>query len=585
MNSATPTINSLPLRRADFSNLADALDYAARGETGANFYSGRGELVLSVPYRVLRLQALELARRLASLGLERGARVAIIAEINPDFLRFFFACQYAGLVPVTLPSAVNLGGHAAYVQQIRRMLVTCRASILMASAQFSSFLEEASAGLGLVRFGTPDVFDELPESKVALCASGPMETAYLQFTSGSTGFPRAAVIDERTVLANLFGSANYGLDLRADDRVVSWLPFYHDMGLVGCLLAAISTQRSGDYLDTRAFAMRPRLWLDLLTRSQATIAYSPPFGYDLCVMRIKPSDIAGYDLSHWRVAGVGAEPIQPETMQQFARLLEPAGFDPRALVPSYGMAECSLAVSFSPLREGMIVDWVDADELSDNLYARPAGANRSRGFVSCGRPLPGHDVKVSDAGGRKLPDRYIGRILVRGPSVMSGYFEMPEETRKVLLADGWLDTGDTGYLTDGSIVVTGRSKDMIIINGRNIWPQDIEHIVERQPKLRAQDASAFCLPGPDGKEVAIVVVQCTNTDPLERDALVNRLRREIYEELGITCLVELVPRHTLPRTSSGKLSRSATRAGYLERRAKEREQTGSSHVDELSWAE
>lgn len=572
LNFPTPTVNSLPLRRADFSNLAEALDYAAGGETGANFYSSRGELELALPYHELRLQALSLARRLASLELPRGSRVAIIAETNPDFLRFFFACQYVGLVPVTLPSAINLGGHAAYVEKIRQMLVTCRASIAVASTQLSEFLAEAAAGLNLVRFGTPDVFQELPESEVELRASGAEETAYLQFTSGSTGFPRAAVIDERTVLANLFGSVNHGTDVRADDRFVSWLPFYHDMGLIGCLLGVVTTQRSVDYLDTRAFAMRPRLWLDLLTRNHGTISYGPPFGYELCAMRVSPDDVARYDLSSWRVAGVGAEPIQPETMEQFARLLAPAGFDPRAFVPSYGMAECSLAISFSPVHQGMTVDWVDADELSDNLRARPAGAGQRRGFVRCGEPLPGHEVMVCDAAGSKLPDLHIGRIRVRGPSVMSGYFEMPEETRRILSADGWLDTGDTGYLVDGSIVVTGRSKDMIIINGRNIWPQDIEHIAARQPELRSQDASAFGVPGPGGKEIAIVVVQCTQTDPLVRADLVTRLRREIHQELGITCLVELVPRHTLPRTSSGKLSRSATRTGYLERRAQEQEQ-------------
>ncbi len=578
----TPTVNSLPLRRADFSNLAEALDYAAGGETGANFYSGRGDLVVALPYRELRVQALCLARRLASLELARGARVAIVAETNPDFLRFFFACQYAGLVPVTLPSAINLGGHAAYVEKIRRMLETCRASIAVASAQLSPFLTEAAAGLDLVRFGTPEVFDELPESAVALRASGPEETAYLQFTSGSTGFPRAAVIDESTVLANLFGSVNQGTDVRADDRFVSWLPFYHDMGLIGCLLGVVTTQRSVDYLDTHAFAMRPRLWLDLLTRTGGTISYSPPFGYELCAKRVSADDVAHYDLSRWRVAGVGAEPIQPETMEQFARLLAPAGFDALSFVPSYGMAECSLAISFSPVRQGMTVDWIDADALSDHLYARPAGTGQRRGFVRCGKPLPGHEVMVCDAAGAQVQDLHIGRIRVRGPSVMRGYFEMPEETRKILSADGWLDTGDTGYLVDGSIVVTGRCKDMIIINGRNIWPQDIEHIAARQPELRSQDASAFGVPGPGGKEIAIMVVQCANTDPLMRDGLVTRLRREIHQELGIACLVDLVPRHTLPRTSSGKLSRSATRTDYLERRAEEREQDSLNAPELLS---
>lgn len=581
LNVPTPTASCLPLRRADFANLAEALDYAARGETGANFYSGHGELLLALPYRALREEALTLARRLASLDLPRSSRVAIVAETNPDFLRFFFACQYVGLVPVALPSVINLGGHAAYVERLHGMLRSCGAAVAVASDQLLPFLREAVGDLELVRFGAPDVFHTLPESAAALHASGPDEIAYLQFTSGSTGFPRAVVIDERTVLANLHGAVNHGLDMRSDDRFVSWLPFYHDMGLIGCLLAVVTTQRSVDYLDTRAFAMRPRLWLDLITRNRGTVAYSPPFGYELCAHRVRPQDVASYDLSSWRVAGIGAEPIRADVMERFAEMLAPAGFDEHAFVASYGMAECSVAISFSPLQQGILVDWVDADELSDRLRARPAAEGRRKGFVRCGSVLPAHEVMICDAAGHKLPELAVGRIMVRGPSVMSGYFGMPEETRKVLSADGWLDTGDTGYLADGSIVVTGRSKDMIIINGRNIWPQDIERIAERQPELRSQGASAFGVPSPDGTEKAVVVVQCADTHALVRDQLVTRLRREIHEQLGITCLVELVPRHTLPRTSSGKLSRSATRAGYLQRRVEEDENVKAADADEL----
>jgi len=568
----TPTVNPLPLRRADFATLADALDYAARGETGANFYAGSGKLATVLPYRVLREQAQELARRLLSLELERGARVAVIAETNPDFLRFFFACQYAGLVPVALPASVNLGGHDAYVARLRGLLVGCGASVSMASSQFLRFLREAAEGMGLAFTGTPADFDELPEQDVALRPSGPAETAYLQYTSGSTSFPRGVVITQSAVLSNLAGVVNHGLDIHPDDRCVSWLPFYHDMGLVGCMLAPMATQRSIDYLDTRDFAMRPRRWLELMTNTRATISFSPPFGYELCARRIRPEDVAKYDLSAWRVAGIGAEPIRAELPDRFAKLLAPAGFDPHAFVPCYGMAESSLAISFAPLKSGVVVDWIDADHLAEHLSVIPANPETGRvnGFVRCGGPLPGHEVAIRDDQGRPLPDLHVGRIKVRGPSVMSGYFAQPEQTRQALSHDGWLDTGDIGYLVDGSIVVTGRHKDMIIINGRNIWPQDIEHIAERQPELRSMDASAFFVLGSEDEEVAVVVVQCNANDAAESRKLTQRLHREIHEELGISCLIELVPRHTLPRTSSGKLSRAAAREDYLERRAQER---------------
>lgn len=570
--SATPTRNSVPLRRGDFATLADALDYAAQGVTGANFYAG-GKLATVLPYAQLRPQARALARRLLALPLERGARVAMVAETSPDFVRFFFACQYAGLIPVALPSVVNLGGHAAFVTKMRHMLRGCGAAAALASAQFAGFLEEASAELDLVYVGTPAALAARPDDPVELEPTGPDEIAYLQFTSGSTGFPKAAAITAREVLANLFAALNYGIDVRADDRFVSWLPFYHDMGLIGCLLSVMASQRSVDYLDTREFAMRPRRWLDLLSQSGGTIAYSPPFGYELCTLRVRPADVAGYDLSRWRVAGIGAAPIRPELPEKFAEMLAPAGFDRRAFVPSYGMAETSVAISFAPLQRGVAVDWIDADALANELRAVPVAAGQGRGFVRCGAPLPGHAVKICDDAGHMLPAPRVGRIKVRGPSVMSGYFDLPDQSHSVLSEDGWLDTGDIGYLSDGEIVITGRCKDMIIINGCNIWPQDIEYIAERQPELRSTDASAFGVPGPTGEEEAVVVVQCNLSDPLARAALVQRIRQQVHEELGISCIIELVPRHTLPRTSSGKLSRSATRTGYLQRRAAEQAAT------------
>ena len=562
----TPTANTVPMRRADFATLAEALDYAAQGVTGANFYAG-GNLATALPYRILRTQAIELAQRLATLELERGARLAIVAETTPDFLRFFFACQYVGLVPVALPSAVNLGGHDAYVHKLRGMLQACGASIAMASEAFTGFLREAAHGLDLAMWGEPAAFDALPKHDRQLQPTGPDEVAYLQFTSGSTGTPKAAAIVQRALLANSYGTINHGLDVREDDRFVSWLPFYHDMGLVGSLLTVMASQRSIDYLDTREFAMRPRRWLELMSTSKATIAYSPPFGYDMCARRVRPSDIASYDLSHWRVAGIGAEPILPGVPARFAELLAPAGFDARAFVPSYGMAEASLAVSFAPVGRGIAVEWLDPTDLAENLLATPVPAGTGTSFVRCGGPMPGHEAKICDDAGKSLPERHVGRILIRGSSLMSGYFRQPEVTSQVLASDGWLDTGDVGYLVDGEIVVTGRHKDMIIVNGRNIWPQDIERIVERQPELRSQDASAFSVPGPGGAEIAAVVVQCNALDPETRAALVQRVRRQVLEELGVACIIELVPRHTLPRTSSGKLSRSATRTGFLERQA------------------
>ena len=566
---ATPTENALPFRAADFSNLAEALDYAARGNTGCDFYTGRGALYAAVPYALLRQQARALAQRLAGLGLERGARLVLVAETGPDFLRFFFACQYAGLVPVPVPVPIGLGGREGYVELLRGMLQSSQAALAMAPAEYLVFLEEAAEGLGLSFLGEPAAYDALPESARTLAPSGPDELAYLQYTSGSTRFPRGVMITQRTVLSNLSGIIRHGVKLGPGDRCVSWLPFYHDMGLVGLVLVPVTAQISVDYLATRDFSMRPRQWLNLLSRTRGTVSFSPPFGYELCARRLRPGEAEELDLSAWRVAGVGAEMIHADVLERFAEALAPSGFDPKAFLPSYGMAECSLAISFARLDERIAMDHVDAERLATRGRASPAtpgslAAERVSTFVDCGTPLPGFEVEIRDRQGHSLPERHAGTIFLRGPSVMSGYFKDPDSTRASLAHDGWLDTGDIGYRVGGRLFVTGRSKDLIIINGRNVWPQDMEYLAEQQPEVRARDCLAFSAPDSQGEEMAVMVVQCRERDPATRADLVKRLETRVRAEIGIDCHVELVPLHTLPRTSSGKLSRSKARQNFID---------------------
>ncbi len=561
---ATPTENSIPLKRADFATLADALDYAALGRTGCNFYNGRGELYEILPYAKLREQALELARRLAALDLPREARVALVAETTPDFVRFFFACQYAGLVPVPLPIPFSLGSHEAYVRQLRAMLESCRPALAMAPVNFISFLNEAVEGLALEFFGTPEDFHRLPYAASDPQPLQPHELAYLQYTSGSTRFPRGVMIRQAAVMDNLAGIAQHGVDLRPGDRAVSWLPFYHDMGLVGLMLTPVASQVSVDYLGTREFAMRPRQWLALMSRNRATISFGPPFGYELCTRRLRPGEAAKFDLSAWRVAGVGAEMIRTETLRNFANALAPAGFREEAFLPCYGMAECSLAVSFAPLNQGLKVDRVDAERLALEGEAVPATGDgaRTNEFVDCGTLLPGFQMRILDENGREVPERRIGTIHLRGPSVMSGYFDDPESSAEVLSQDGWLNTGDLGYRVGDRLFLTGREKDLIIVNGRNIWPQDLEYLAHQQPEVRPGDALAFGVPDVEGDRV-ILVVQCRETDERKRADLIERIRSQVQAEVGVDCTVELVPLHTLPRTSSGKLSRAKARQNYI----------------------
>jgi fatty-acyl-CoA synthase len=515
----------------------------------------------------LRPEAIELARKLLGLGLEPGARVALVAETTPEFLRFFYACQYAGLIPVALPASVKVGAHCAYVAQLQRLLEASDAAIGVASEGYLSFLQEASQGLNLRMVDMPEAFHALPQGAQALPQIRATDISYIQYTSGSTRFPRGVVIKHHTALANLQGIITHGLEMNGDDRMMSWLPFYHDMGLVGFMLVPMAAQVSIDYLDTREFAMRPRQWLDLMTKSRATISFAPSFGYDLCARRVRPADLAHYDLSNWRVAGIGAEMIRPDTLEYFAELLAPCGFDRRAFLACYGMAECTLGISFSPLWTGFTTHHIDSDQLSDNhravLMKDGDTGGRGRHFVNCGIPLPGFEIQIRDGEETVLDDWHSGIIYLRGPSVMSGYFNLPEESSYALDKDGWLNTGDIGYLVDGVLTITGRKKDLIIIHGRNIWPQDLEHIAEAEPEVRSGDAVAFSVPDHEGEEVCVLLVQCRETDIKKRNNLVRRLSALMRLEMSLDCHVELVQPRSLPKTSSGKLSRAKARLDFI----------------------
>ncbi|MBN9123202.1 MAG: acyl-CoA synthetase [Nitrosospira sp. 56-18] len=564
----TPTSNTQSQRLADFETLTGALEYAAAGNAGYNFYDAKGNLRSVLPYQTLRRNACASAQKLAGLGLTYGERVAIIADTTPEFIELFFACRYAGLVPFAMPVPVNLGSHAIYVQQLRGMLESGQASAALANIDYINFLQEAAEGSRRLRWvGTPDQLGKLPVSDLELKPNHPDEIAYLQFTSGSTRGPRGVIITERSLMSNLRGIVRNGLEIRPGDRCASWLPFYHDMGLVGMVMAPMVAQVSVDYLATRDFAIRPLQWLRLISRNRATVAFSQPFGLKLCTLRVRDSDLEDLDLSSWRAAGVGAEMIRPDTLRNFAEKFAPAGFDARAFLPCYGLAESTLAVTFSQIGQGFQSLCVDAGTLVDKKIAvrLQAEGRKFSEFVNCGRPLPEHTVKVVGDTGESLPDLRVGSVLVQGSSIMTGYFNNPEDTSKTLRPGNWLDTGDLGFLFEGDLYVTGRRTDVIIVNGRNIRAQDIEELAEQQPEVRTREASAFGITDANDVTTIVLVIECRLTSITDRQSLTTRLQRLVYMAFGVNCLVELVPPHTLPRTSSGKLSRFAARQGFLQR--------------------
>ncbi|MEE9159728.1 MAG: fatty acyl-AMP ligase [Gammaproteobacteria bacterium] len=563
----TPRNSTLTVKTDGFINLVDALEYAAKGNSGFNFYDHRGDLVSVLSYRELRNQAKALARRLLGLGCKPGDRVGIIAETDPLFHRFFFACQYAGLIPLALPAGIQLGAHKAYVGQIRRMLDSCGATIAVAPASHMTFLEDVTDDLELLMAGTPEDFDALPDKEVELVSPAAEDIAYLQYTSGSTRFPRGVEINHETVLNNIREIATHAMNLTNQDRFVSWLPYYHDMGLIGFILVPLIAQISVDYLPSRTFAMRPRLWLKLISDNRGTISSSPTFGYALCARRLRPSDYERYDLTSWRVACVGAEQVNPLPLKAFAQALAPCGFDEKAFVACYGMAECVLAISFAPLNLGLSVDYVDQDLMTSTGEAVPIdpSATNVASYADCGLLLPGFEISIRDNQGRQVGDRQCGEIYLKGPSVMSGYFQDEEATLAVLDEDGWLDTGDIGYRVVDRIFITARSKDVIIIKGRNIWPNDMEVVAQRVEGVRLGGVAAFSISGFGDEELAILVVETRERDLDQRNWLAHEITKLMHEHFGINVIIDLVKPGTLPRTSSGKLSRFQSREAFLQR--------------------
>jgi fatty-acyl-CoA synthase len=559
----TPTDDGLPRRRADFTTMTAALDYAAQSRKGMNFHDARATLVRVYPYAELRADALANARRFLARGIGPGARVALIAETAPEFVALFFGALYAGAWPIPLPLPTSFGGREAYIDQLKVQLDSADPMLLLYPGELAmAGVAAETAGveaLGWETFATgaaPDA--DLPEA-------GADDIAYLQYSSGSTRFPHGVVITHRALLSNLAAHA-HSMNIGDGDRGISWLPFYHDMGLVGCMLSMVANQMSVDYLKTEDFARRPLAWLDLITRNkQQSMSYSPTFGYDICARRVSSqTDIVNrFDLSRWRVAGNGADMIRPDVMQAFVDTFAPAGFDARSFLPSYGLAEATLAVTVMPPGEGIVVEMVEETLLAGGTPGERDRPQRYRAVVNCGKPVHEMEVAIRSDQGGLLGEREIGRVYCRGTSVMVGYFRDPEATAACLDADAWLDTGDMGYMSNGYLYIVGRAKDMIIINGKNHWPQDIEWAVEQLPGFKAGDIAAFSITTPGGEETPAVLVQCRTSDLDERGRLRDAIRERVRAITGINCVVELVPPRSLPRTSSGKLSRAKARNLYL----------------------
>lgn len=563
MTEPTPTARNIPLRHGDFPTLTEALDYAATGDTGFNYFDGKGRLATSLSYAELRTQSIDMAKRLVGFA-PKDSRIGLAAVSTPDFAILFFACQYAGLVPAPLPLPVTLGGRSSYERQLERMADTGDFFALFAPASMEPIMSSALNDTATPVLTFDDV-NALPAGD-DLRPFGADDLCYIQYSSGSTSSPKGILGTQSSVSANCHGITKYGLQVNETDRATSWLPLYHDMGLIGCMIAPMMAQLSVDFMDPTDFTRRPMTWLQLISDNKGTLSYSPTFGYELCVRRWRGD--RELDLSSWRAAGIGGDMVRPEPLTEFSELFGPMGFEESAFTPSYGMAETTLAATFAPRGQGLLKHTIDMRRYEMTSTAVTATdltpAEDTRTFVACGVRLPDHEVEIRDADNKVLGEDHVGRICLKGPSLSPGYFRNSQATEAAFSKDGWLDTGDLGYWHDGQLIVTGRYKDLILYHGRNIWPQDIEWAAQAAAPHRCGRACAFSVGGAGDQKTIMLLLECRTRDPRLLTEIETAVSAAIRLEVGVPVQLMLVPKSTMIITSSGKLSRARVKQKYLD---------------------
>jgi 1-acyl-sn-glycerol-3-phosphate acyltransferase len=517
-----------------------------------------------ITYGALWERAGALAAGLRAGGIRPGHSVAIMLRTEVAFFDAFFGTLLAGAVPVPIYPPFRLDRLEEYAERQVGILSNAEARLLITFA-------EAERVARLLRGRVPSLAAVSAPARLARAGEAPAaprlggrEPALIQYTSGSTGAPKGVLLTHANLLANI-RAIGEAIAIQPDDVGVSWLPLYHDMGLIGKWLATLYFGIPIAILSPLAFLARPVRWLRTIEAHRATLSAAPNFAFDLCVRKVADAEIEGLDLGSWRLAMNGSEPVSPETMARFTERFAPYGFRPEAMCPVYGLAESSVALTVPPLGRGPRVDRVARAGFERHRTARPAAADDPNPlrFVSCGRPLRGHGVRIVDASGRPLDPRVEGRIEFQGPSVTGGYFRNPAATRAVL-RDGWMDSGDLGYWADGEIFITGRQKDLIIKAGRNLYPQEIEEVVGGIPGIRKGCVAAFGLPDADtGTERLVVVAETREKAPDRIAALRARVLDGVVAAIGLPPdTLVIAPPGAVLKTSSGKIRRAATREAY-----------------------
>jgi len=539
----------------DFSQLLEEL---GRSERDAHRYRDNGS-VDELTYGALVADADRMARGMQRLGVRRGDRVGLVLHRPRDFVPAFLGCVRAGFIAVPLYPPLTLGQLDSWAETTGRMLATARASLVLADSPVAYTLRGLPDRIPSLREVVS--MDELPDGgELHLGAVSDDQVVFLQFTSGSTAAPRGVRVTHGSLWANAHAIMVDGLGASPEDRGVSWLPLYHDMGLIGFVMSPLVTRTPVTFISTLDFLKDPGLWVKTLSEDRGTISFAPNFGYALAARRTKSTD--GLDLSAVRVLGCGAEPIQPDAIQGFFDRFGEAGLKPSAFLACYGMAETTLAVTFAGMDDELKVDQcVLESEATDDGGSGLHFLEHRVPVVSCGRALPRHRVSILGEDGTPLPEGRVGEVFVQGPSVTDGYWENEEATKRVFV-DGGIKTGDLGYMSEGELFVTGRLKDMIIVRGRNYDPTPIEVAAGRVEGIRMGNVAAFSIRGNPTEQI-VVAAEYRYGDP---KTIESNIVRAVQAEVGLTVSeVVLIEAGSLPKTTSGKLQRSATREQYLRR--------------------
>ncbi len=523
--------------------------------------------VEEITYRHLLETAASVAAGLRAAGLKRNDTVAIMLPTCADFFHAYFGVVLAGGIAVPIYPPARLDKIEEYV---RRQVAILR----NAEVRFLIGFDRVRAISEIMRVSLPSLIEATSVDALRACSARvpstiePSDTAVIQYTSGSTGDPKGVVLSQSNLLANVRG-IGWGVEVRPTDVGVSWLPLYHDMGLIGSWLFCLYYAVPITVLSPLSFLSRPERWLWALHDSRGTLCPAPNFAYELCARKIPDESLEGLDLSAWRVAINAGEPVLPETLKRFAARFGACGFRPESYVPCYGLAESSVALSFPPINRKPVIDSIRRDlfEAEGKAVLVAAGGPmdaRVARFVANGRPLPHHEVRIVDDQNRVLGERVQGRLLFRGPSMTSGYYRNPEATAAILDKDGWMDSGDLAYWADGELYITGRLKDCIIKSGRNIVPQEVEAAAAEVARVRKGCVAAFGVTDAEsGTERLVVVAETRATGLQDMMHMKTEIMRRVDAALGVLPdRVELVRPHSIPKTSSGKIRRNETRSLY-----------------------